>query len=141
MEIKPKQGWVPFSERHFPKCAFCMNQYVKVTFVAFTVPPELVLLIFSTTRDKYSRCLRTAPVIFSQGKFYPPVVITCLINVKVCREPTKMIRAVQALVANPQNNLKIFKNGQLQYSEDCEVGLFASFLTDIFRNNVETFEK
>ena len=52
-----------------------------------------------------------------------------------------MIRAVQALVANPQNNLKIFKNGQLQYSEDCEVGLFASFLTDIFRNNVETFEK
>ncbi|XP_063921224.1 inositol-pentakisphosphate 2-kinase [Zophobas morio] len=104
VEIKPKQGWVPFSERHFPKCAFCMNQYVK----------------------------HNKGQIQSLSSYCPSDLFS--------GEPTKMIRAVQALVTNPQNNLKIFKNGQLQYSEDCEVGLFASFLTDIFRNNVETFE-
>ncbi|CAH2012358.1 unnamed protein product [Acanthoscelides obtectus] len=30
IEIKPKQGWRPLSEKHFPACLFCMHQYLKV---------------------------------------------------------------------------------------------------------------
>ncbi|CAH2012357.1 unnamed protein product [Acanthoscelides obtectus] len=29
IEIKPKQGWRPLSEKHFPACLFCMHQYLK----------------------------------------------------------------------------------------------------------------
>ncbi|CAH1155832.1 unnamed protein product [Phaedon cochleariae] len=30
IEIKPKQAWRSLSEKHFPACVFCMNQYMKL---------------------------------------------------------------------------------------------------------------
>ncbi|XP_056637552.1 inositol-pentakisphosphate 2-kinase isoform X1 [Diorhabda sublineata] len=30
IELKPKQGWRPLSEKHYPACVYCMNQYYKL---------------------------------------------------------------------------------------------------------------
>jgi inositol-pentakisphosphate 2-kinase len=104
VEIKPKQGWVPFSEKHFPKCTFCMNQYVK--------------LEKGQTKSLTSYC----PSDLFSG------------------EPTKMINALQGLIQNPQNNLKIFKNGQLCYGESSESEPFENFVAEFFKNKTESFD-
>lgn len=35
IEIKPKKAWAPATEREFPECIFCMNQYLKVHIIQF----------------------------------------------------------------------------------------------------------
>jgi hypothetical protein len=52
-----------------------------------------------------------------------------------------MINALQGLIQNPQNNLKIFKNGQLYYGESSESEPFENFVAEFFKNKTESFDK
>jgi len=47
-------------------------------------------------------------------------------------EPDKMSRAIEALVRSPQNNLRVFRNGELMHGEERLTQQCLDFLTDFF---------
>ncbi|KYB25213.1 hypothetical protein TcasGA2_TC034373 [Tribolium castaneum] len=51
-----------------------------------------------------------------------------------------MVSALKALIDSPQNNFKVFKNGELYYGENCEIELFKNFIAEFFRTERETYE-
>ncbi|XP_044755841.1 inositol-pentakisphosphate 2-kinase [Coccinella septempunctata] len=105
IEIKPKKGWTPFSERSFPECIFCMNQFMKLKGKKIT------------KRSNY--CPRD---LFSGDEI-------------------RMIKAILALVDNPQNNLCIFKDGQKVYDENSAKCEITPVLEDLFQNYSEKKEE
>ncbi|CAH0383686.1 unnamed protein product [Bemisia tabaci] len=87
VEVKPKQGWIPMIDRRFTKCAFCLNQYLKV---------------FNGSVKMHSNY---CPLdLFSGNR-------------------SRMKSAVKALLITPQNNLKIFKDGQLIYGDETKTDI------------------
>lgn len=95
VEVKPKQGWIPFPERRLSKCTFCLNQYLK--------------LRKGLVKKKSQYC----PLdLFSGNR-------------------SRMKCAMSALLHNPQNNLKLFKNGNLVYG-DSTAENFETVLEDWF---------
>lgn len=47
-------------------------------------------------------------------------------------EPENMSRAIDALIQSPQNNLRVFRNGELMHGEDRVTEQCLDFLTDFF---------
>lgn len=95
VEVKPKQGWIPISDRRLSKCTFCLNQYYK--------------LKQGTVKEKSHYC----PLdLFSGNR-------------------ARMKSAIKSLLICPQNNFKMFKNGNLVYGDSLDEN-FESILIDWF---------
>lgn len=82
VEVKPKQGWVPPADRRLSRCAFCLNQFLK--------------LRRNSIRARSAYC----PLDLFSG------------------DAERMARSLQELLASPQNNLKIFRDGIVVYGGD-----------------------
>ncbi|KAL3269691.1 hypothetical protein HHI36_008751 [Cryptolaemus montrouzieri] len=58
VEIKPKKGWVPFREKNFPECIFCMNQYIKLETGKISEPScYCPRNLFSGVETEMKRCI------------------------------------------------------------------------------------
>lgn len=66
IEIKPKQGWVPFNDKQFSNCIYCMNQYLKV----YTNRCNYYVMnyAFRGIKNKSNQSVHIAPLIYFQGK-------------------------------------------------------------------------
>ncbi|KAK6621291.1 hypothetical protein RUM43_011597 [Polyplax serrata] len=95
VEVKPKQGWIPFPDRRLSKCTFCLNQYLK--------------LKQGIVKTKSQYC----PLDLFSG------------------HRVRMKQALMALLMCPQNNFKVFKNGNLIYGDSTSQN-FESILEDWF---------
>ncbi|KAK9879882.1 hypothetical protein WA026_008382 [Henosepilachna vigintioctopunctata] len=96
VEIKPKKGWIPFSEKCFPECIFCMNQYLKLETGRIT--------------KSSSYCPKN---LFSGDEM-------------------KVKKSILSLIDNPQNNLRIFKNGIIVYDENKDSSEVEDVMRQIF---------
>ncbi|CAG9862019.1 unnamed protein product [Phyllotreta striolata] len=97
IELKPKQGWRPLSEKHFPVCIYCMHQYLKLE------KKKIKVLSKYCPEDLFSG---------NEGR---------------------MLRAIKSLIEVPQNNLRIFKNGNLIYGDHLKTN-FSNIVENIFDN-------
>lgn len=69
VEIKPKQGYLPKTERRLPTCPYCLMQYTKVSMNN--------ILLKNTRIVENKEILIVRIQIFSCGKIiFPPVTIT-----------------------------------------------------------------
>ncbi|XP_075227368.1 inositol phosphate kinase 1 [Lycorma delicatula] len=98
VEIKPKQGWIPFMDRYNPKCTFCLNQYLKLS------------------KGSVEKISQYCPLDLFSGN------------------ESRMKSAIKNLLATPQNNLKLFKDGVLVYSDDIKTDLFL-ILKEFFKTS------
>lgn len=57
------------------------------------------------------------------------------------REQATIIKAIKALIYNPQNNLKVFKNGHYVYGEDCDMEKFESVIVSLFNTDNQEYER
>lgn len=105
IEIKPKKAWAPATEREFPECIFCMNQYLKLK------------------NGKISKRSKYCPKDLFSGDEY------------------KMKKAISALIADPQNNFRIFKNGRIVYDENKTENEVDPILEELFDDHVENREE
>ncbi|XP_015112212.1 inositol-pentakisphosphate 2-kinase isoform X2 [Diachasma alloeum] len=81
IEIKPKQGFMPESERQTERCPYCIKQFHKISKRAVN------------KRSRYCPC-----DLFSGDK-------------------TRVHHAIAALIESPQNNLIIFREGEVVWGE------------------------
>lgn len=58
-----------------------------------------------------------------------------------CREQAKILKAIKALVYNPQNNLKIFKNGRYVYGEDCDIEKLECVIVNLFNADNQEYKR
>lgn len=99
VEIKPKAGWITPNERKYPKCTYCLNQYIKLQ------------------NNDITEISKYCPMDLFSG------------------DPNRLKYSIKCLFETPQNNLQIFKDGQLIYGENRKNH---EVLCDIFEDKFET---
>lgn len=105
VEIKAKQGWWPNHLTPTTRCTYCLNQFHKV--LDTCTPPKthpLSLKLFSCVLCGFYLVFQEGVGKIGVRSGYCPLDL-------FSGEAPRMVAAVRALLSNPQNNLRLFKNG------------------------------
>ncbi|KAF5292626.1 hypothetical protein FQA39_LY13959 [Lamprigera yunnana] len=115
VEIKPKRGCVLETDRNVENCEFCANQYLKVR---LTIKQLIELTkLFQLRNNRIKKLSSYCPLdLFSGNK-------------------DRMVKAIKSLILDPQNNFRVFYDGDYCYGENTCVDNFYSLCSQMFENN------
>ncbi|XP_063702596.1 inositol-pentakisphosphate 2-kinase [Culicoides brevitarsis] len=114
VEIKPKQGWTFYDEdpdddlQSNPELLFESDDVKKCRYCSF----------------QYLKLKKSA--IKKVSKYCPSDLFS--------GQTIRMLRAIKGLIGSPQNNLRIFRNGQLVYGDNIEKRNLNTALEELFFN-------